>query len=101
MSACWFTTPEEADGAFLKMSNSVAMEERTLERFKLSVPASATREKLDELVLVAVQWQTYLPIVRRAGDRRAANDSAPAPLGRYELDWPSDMDPEVGIRPRG
>ncbi|CAN7774484.1 hypothetical protein LJR290_007712 [Variovorax sp. LjRoot290] len=101
MSACWFPTAAEADGAFLKMSNSEAMESRTLERFKLSVPASATREKIDELALTAVQWDAYLPIVRRAGDRRAANDSAPAPLGSYELGWPYDADPEVGIRPRG
>lgn len=101
MSACWFATPEEADGAFLKMSNSEAMETQTLERFKLLVPASATRDKLDELALTAVQWESYLPILRRAGDRRAANDSAPAPLGSYELGWPYDADPEVGIRPRG
>lgn len=101
MSACWFATPEEADGAFLKMSNSEAMETQTLERFKLLVPASATRDKLDELALTAVQWESYLPILRRAGDRRAANDSAPAPLGSYELGWPNDADPEVGIRPRG
>lgn len=100
MSACWFSTPEEADRAFLEMSNSQAMEERTLERFKLSVPASATREKIDELAMTAVQWDAYLPIVCRAGDRRAANDSSPAPLGSYELGWPYDADPEVGIRPR-
>ena len=33
-SACWFPTAEEADRAFLKMSNSPAMEAATLERFK-------------------------------------------------------------------
>ncbi|MGO4395256.1 hypothetical protein AB4Z46_28255 [Variovorax sp. M-6] len=83
------------------MATSQAMVTRTLERFKLSVPASATRSMIDELALTAVQWDVYLPIVRKAGDRRAANDSALAPLGRYELGWPYDADPEVGIRPRG
>lgn len=101
MPACWFPMAEDADAAFLKMSDSRVMDGRTLERFKLSVPASASREKIDELVLTATQWESYLPIVRRAGDRRAANDSAPAPLGSYELGWPYDADPDVGIRPRG
>lgn len=99
-SACWFSTAKEADEAFVKMSNSPAMAAATLERFKLLVPASTTREKVDEMVLTAVRWDAYLPIVRRDGDRRAANDSAPAPLGSYELGWPWDADPEVGIRPR-
>lgn len=99
-SACWFSTAEEADRAFLKMSNSSAMEAATLERFKLMVPASATREKVDDMVMAAVRWDAYRPIVRREGNRRAANDSAPAPLGSYELGWPYDADPEVGIRPR-
>lgn len=82
------------------LSNSKAMETSTLERFKLSVPASAIRDKIDELALTAVQWQSYLPIVRRDGERRAANDSGMAPLGSYDLNWPRDMDPDVGIRPR-
>lgn len=76
------------------------MEAATLERFRLLVPASAMREKIDEMVMTAVRWDAYLPIVRREGDRRAANDSAPAPLGSYDLGWPYDADPEVGIRPR-
>lgn len=84
------------------MSNSSVIDGSTLERFKLLVPASATREKVDEMVMTAVRWDAYLPIVRREGDRRAANDSAPAPLGSsYELGWPYDTDHEVGIRPRG
>jgi hypothetical protein len=99
VSACWFSTAEEADRAFLKMSNSSAVEGATLERFRLLVPASATREKVDELVMTAIRWDAYLPIVRREGDRRAANDSALAPLGSYELGWPFDADPDVGIRP--
>ncbi|PNG49140.1 hypothetical protein WDL1P2_00463 (plasmid) [Variovorax sp. WDL1] len=99
-SACWFSTAQEADQAFLKMSSSQALEAATLERFKLLVPASATREKVDEMVMAAVRWDAYLPIVRREGERRAANDSALAPLGSYELGWPWDSDPEVGIRPR-
>ena len=100
MSACWFPTAEVADEAFLKMIGCEALESQTLERFRLLVPADATREKLDELALTAVQWETYLPIVCRAGERRAANDSAPAPLGSYRLGWPFDADPRVGIRPR-
>lgn len=99
-SARWFSTVEEADQAFLRMSNSPAMEAATLERLRLLVPASATREKVDEMVMAAVRWDAYLPIVRREGDRRAANDSAPAPLGSYDLGWPYDADPDVGIRPR-
>ena len=101
MSACWFTTPEEADAAFVRMSNSQSLASSTLERFKLAVPASATKDKIDELALAATQWESYVPIVCRAGERRAANDSGMAPLGSYELNWPHDADPEVGIRPRG
>lgn len=101
MSACWFPDVESADRAFLKMSNSQAMDSRTLERFKLAVPGSLRRELIDQVVLTAVAWESYLPIVRRSGERRAANDSELAPLGSYELDWPNDADPEVGIRPRG
>lgn len=101
MSGVWFRSAAEADGAFNRMAQSHSMREHTLERFRLLVDAGLSEARMNDLVIAAVQWEAYLPIVTRAGDRAASNDSNMAPLGAYELAWPHDADPEVGIRPRG
>lgn len=101
MSGLWFRSAEEADAAFDSMAQSQSMKQHTLERFRLLVAPGLSDARLNELVIAAVQWEAYLPIIAREGVLADADVHYAEPMGAYELAWPHDADPEVGIRPRG